>query len=240
VNEDLWVPYGYGDTWWTLGELEEWLLEHHHPEYVRRLVAWLDHKNGVIGVGGGWRADGSQPGDPGFAPEGKSFHQNQRYDDGFIGACAVDIVKANPAGGNHIGVAWSDVPQQESADAATWGIHANVNAGPTPEAWHIQPVEIDGWDSWNDHGCPAPSPNYPLPGEQEDDDVTDDDIEAIAAAVWRYMLTDPTVNKNITAGDLLEYTRGAASNADRQTRDDDARNVTAEEVWSYHYRTLTE
>ncbi len=151
-------PYGYGTATRTLDWLEEWLLVHHHPEYVRRLVAWLESKDGVIGVGGGWRPGGGQPDKPGFAPEGKSFHQNQRYADGFIGACAVDVVKANP-GGVHRTVAWSDVPAQGSTAARIWGVHANV----ATEAWHIQPVEIDGWQSWVNAGSPAPVPGYPLP-----------------------------------------------------------------------------
>lgn len=218
----LFVPFGYGKDWRDIDWMRDWLLEHHHPEYVRRLCAWLEHKNGMIGVGGGWRDDGSQPDEPGFAPEGKSFHQNQAFADGFVGAAAVDVVRADPAGGIHQTVSWSDVPNQDSADAATWGVHANVNAGPTPEAWHIQPVEIDGWDSWNDCGCPAPAAGYPLPGtETEDDDVTNDDIERIADAVWGRMLTFTPTDKQLPAYQLLEWTAAYACAADTNTRDDD-------------------
>lgn len=155
------VPYGYSRTWKTLAELQTWLLVHHHPEYVRRLLAWLSSKGGSIGVGGGWRADGTQPTDPGFAPEGKSFHQNQQYSDGFIGACAVDLVA--PDGDNaHRAPYWREVPAQGSPSAATWGVHCNVGTEP----WHMQPVEIDGWQSWKDAGSPAPAPNYPLPASE--------------------------------------------------------------------------
>jgi hypothetical protein len=207
------VPYGYGTAYRELADLEDWLLEHHHPEYVRRLVCWLESKDGVIGVGGGWRDDGSQPDKPGFAPEGKSFHQNQRFADGFIGAAAVDVVAARP-GQIHGTVAWSQVPAQGSAAATRFGVHANVS----DESWHIQPVEIDGWNTWCDNGCPAPAANYPLPDQpppEEADDVTQDDINRIAQAVydkmmpripgaiWTYMLGDIVLNEMNEAGDIM-------------------------------------
>jgi hypothetical protein len=206
------VPFGYGTERRELADVEDWLLEHHHPEYVRRLVAWLESKDGLIGVGGGWRDDGSQPDKPGFAPEGKSFHQNQRFADGFIGAAAVDVVKASSAaGGVHITVTWGDVPNQGSPDAVCWGVHANVNAGPTPEPWHIQPVEIDGWDRWMDAGCPPPVADYPISGSEED--VTDAEIERIADAVWARVMTFTPTNKQISAETMLEYSAAYACTA---------------------------
>lgn len=170
-DRDLLVPFGYSNRYVTLGWLEEWLLVHHHPEYVRRLLAWLHFKGGAVGVGGGWRAGGAQPDRPGFAPEGKSFHQDQAYDDGFVGACAVDTVfRDGPdAGDAHDGIAWSEVPQQGSAEAAIWGVHANVGSPSLPggESWHIQPVEIDGWATWWNSGRPAPRAGYPIPPEHD-------------------------------------------------------------------------
>lgn len=171
-NPELRVPFGYGAARITLGELRDWLLVHHHPEYVRRLLAWLTHKGGFIGAGGGYRE--VQPDEPGYAPEGESFHQNQTYSDGFVGAAAVDLVVVN--GGNvHRAPRWSDVPAQGSAEAKRWGVHCNVPGEP----WHMQPIEIDGWQSWKDAGSPAPEKNYPIPGENapppistEEDDMT--------------------------------------------------------------------
>lgn len=150
-------PYGYQTSFRTLEWLEEWLLVHHHPEYVRRLLIWLSSKGGEVGIGGGWRA--TQPVKPGFAPPGKSFHQDQQFADGFVGACAVDVVARNPTGGNHLTVTWAQVPRQGGFDARTYGVHANVST----EAWHIQPIEIDGYQSWLDAGRPAPVPNYSPP-----------------------------------------------------------------------------
>lgn len=156
MRTTLRVPFGYGTETITLGGLQTWLLRHHHPEYVRRLLGWLDHKGGPVGVGSGWRADGTQPDKPGFAPEGRSFHQNQRYSDGFIGAAAVDLVIKNPGGGVHSTIPWNQVPRQGSAEAKFWGVHCNIDS----EAWHMQPIEIDGWQSWINAGSPAPVANY--------------------------------------------------------------------------------
>lgn len=164
VDWGLNVPYGYNTRLVSLGWLSTALLDHHHPEYVRRLLVWLNSKAGLVGVGGGWRDDGTQPDKAGFAPEGQSFHQNQLYDDGFVGACAVDLVKRNPyPGGQHQGVYWSDTIVQGTFEAKTWGLHCNVGVPPDGEPWHMQPVEIDGWQSWRAAGSPAPVFNYPIP-----------------------------------------------------------------------------
>ena len=163
-DPNLRVPFGYWTATRTLAQVETWLLVHHHPEYVRRFLHWLNAQAGQLGPGGGWRPDGTQPDDPGFAPEGMSFHQNQRYRDGFVGACAVDVVARNP-GHVHRSPRWDEVPIQGSKEAALYGVHMNVNQGAKPEPWHCQPVEIDGWGSWIQAGSPAPRPNYPLPGD---------------------------------------------------------------------------
>lgn len=158
MNLSLRIPYGYGTAYKSLSETRNWLLNHHHPEYVRRICEWLSSKNGKIGVGGGWRADGTQPSKPGFAPEGKSFHQNQQYNDGFIGACAVDLVAVNGTD-VHRAPLWSEVLRQGSAASRSWGLHCNIDSEP----WHMQPIEIDGWQSWKNYGSLAPRLNYPLP-----------------------------------------------------------------------------
>ena len=159
------VPYGYGNAETTLEDTRARLLVHHHPEYVARLVAWFQAQDGRVGIGGGWRADGSQPDKPGFAPAGKSFHQNQKYSDGFIGATAVDLVHRSP-GNKHRSPTWAEVPAQGSVDARLWGLHCNVG---TPgargsEPWHVQPIEIDGHSTFIRDGSPAPVANYPFPG----------------------------------------------------------------------------
>jgi hypothetical protein len=168
-NWSLRVPFRYGDSYITLRQLEQHLLVHYHPEYVRRLLAWLNFKGGKVGVGGDWRAGGAQPDRLGFAPEGKSFHQDQAYNDGFVGACAVDTVFEDgpDPGDDHDGIAWREVPQQGSAEAARWGVHANVGVPGNGESWHIQPVEIDGWQTWWNTGRVAPRPGYPIPAAHD-------------------------------------------------------------------------
>lgn len=168
--DDTLYPWGYGRTLVTLTEIRVRLEPNYHPEYLRRLLLWLEAQGGAVGVGGHFRADGTQPSDPGFAPEGRSFHQNQQYDDGFVGACAVDLVVKN--GSNvHRAPSWAEVPPQGSGDAELWGVHCNVGTPPRGEPWHMQPIEIDGWGSATQNGnqpAPAPVPNYgvtePEPG----------------------------------------------------------------------------
>lgn len=198
----LWTPFGYSNAEKKLYDLTTWLLVHYHPEYIRRLVNWLDAQDGAIGVGGGWRAGGAQPDKQGFAEEGRSFHQNQNFNDGFTGAAAVDLVaRATPLAismghNNHRSPRWSEVPAQGSADATKWGVHCNVG---TPnqigsEPWHMQPVippnGLDGWQTWRNLGRPSPARNYPIPNQDEPTppdptpDPPDEDDDMAAAKVY--------------------------------------------------------
>lgn len=152
-------PTRYGRR---LVPIDDLFNEHHidkmHPEFARRLRCWLEAQGGHVGIGGSWRDDGSQPDKPGFAPEGRSFHQYQRFASGLIKFSAVDLVCRN--GSNvHRAPRWDEVPVQDSAVAAKWGVHANVST----ESWHMQPIEIDGWASWIKAGSPDPRPFYPTP-----------------------------------------------------------------------------
>lgn len=124
-----------------------------HPEFARRLRAWLISKEGRIGIGGSWRI--TQPAKPGFAPEGKSFHQSQQFPSGLWFA-AVDLVHVNP-GKVHRSPTWAEVPKKGTAATKDFGLHCNV----TGEPWHIQPIEIDGWSSWNQNKV-DPVAGYPL------------------------------------------------------------------------------
>ena len=163
------VPYGYGTEERTIDWVETWLLANYHPEYVARLVAWTKSRGGNIGIGGGFRPDGTQPNKPGFAPAGKSFHQNQKYNDGFVGATAVDLVHRNP-GSKHRSPYWTEVPAQGTSEAELWGVHCNVGTpgAPGSEPWHMQPTEIDGHATWLQAGSPAPVANYPFPNRSKE------------------------------------------------------------------------
>lgn len=160
-------PYGYGSGRCSMSELKAKFEPKMEPEYARRLFAWIESKGGAIGIGGGWRS--TQPSKPGFAPDGKSFHQSQTFADGFVGYCAVDLVHVN---GNaaHRAPTWSEVPAQGSSEAAKCGVHANVSG----ESWHLQPVEIDGWQSWSNAGRPRPKAGYKIPSSPEPEPEEDD------------------------------------------------------------------
>jgi len=155
-------PTRYGSRLVTIDEL---FAEHHldkmHPEFARRLKKWLVDQNGNVGIGGSWRDTGAQPDKPGFAPEGKSFHQYQKFASGLIKFSAVDLVVRNP-GKVHRAPKWSEVPVQYSDWSKKYGVHANVST----ESWHMQPIEIDGHLGWMRAGCPDPVSNYPIPGSE--------------------------------------------------------------------------
>ena len=163
-------PTGYGAERLGLSEL---FARHHvdkmHPEFARRLKLWLVAQEGRVGIGSSWRSDDGQPDEPGYAPSGKSFHQFQRFPSGDRFA-AVDLVHETP-GTIHRTIRWSEVPAQGSDEARRYGVHCNVgkpgDTYPKGEQWHMQPIEIDGWQSWvnagrpdlvADYGTPTPAP----------------------------------------------------------------------------------
>lgn len=210
-------PSGYGTLMETLEQLEARHSPHMHPEYQRRLFTWLQAQAGLVGIGGGYRAPGQQPDGPTFAPEGKSFHQDQQFASGFIGYCAVDLVVAVP-GLAHRAPYWSEVPHQGSSWAVSCGLHANI-AG---EPWHLQPVEIDGYQSWLNAGRPDPVAGYPIPGNPptpvpQPPEVVLKDMPTLhkgdtgnAVVVWQSMLiqrgiwTDKPANRDGIFGDGTE------------------------------------
>lgn len=151
-------PRSYGTTVGTFDQMMAELRAHGHPEYIRRMTRWLLDQGGRMGIGDAWRATGTQPNLWGFAPEGRSFHQDQKFRSGFIGSCAVDLIVRVP-GGAHRSPYWSEVPRQGSALAKKYGLHCNIDSEP----WHMQPIEIDGWYSWIKAGSPDPVKGYPIP-----------------------------------------------------------------------------
>lgn len=156
-------PIGYGSRLVSMAQLRATHEPRMHPEFARRLFAWIESKNGLIGIGGGWRATGSQPNKPGFAPEGKSFHQDQRFASGFVGYAAVDLVAREP-GKVHRSPTWA-----EGADGPLFGVHTFI----TGEPWHMQCIEMRGWQGWVNAGRPDPRPNFTLPGGVTPPEVVD-------------------------------------------------------------------
>jgi len=153
-------PNGYGTNRITLDEMKAKHAGKMHPEFARRFFAYMEAKVGLLGVGGGWRATGTQPDAAGFAPEGKSFHQSQTFKPSyFVGYCAVDLVTGNGTA-RHKSPAWADTD-----DAANFGLHTFIHGEP----WHIQPLEIRGWQSWKNAG--SPDPVAPTPIDPIEDDM---------------------------------------------------------------------
>lgn len=143
-------PNGYGTTLITLQQMRERHEPNMHPEFARRVFAWIESKNGLFGIGGGWRAPNEQPDEEGFAPEGKSFHQSQSFPSGSY-YCALDLVVRTS--GTHISPSWDQVGLRKgNAECIPWGLHCNIINKNEP--WHIQPIEIDGWQGWVDDGRP--------------------------------------------------------------------------------------
>lgn len=175
-------PTGYGTRRVTLAQLR---AEHHpdkmHPEYARRLFAWLESMGGRVGIGGSWRLTQPTSGCPLCVPEGKSFHQYQDWPSGRYFA-AVDLVQAHPTpGAQHIGMTWDVSIPQGSTEARKWGLHANVGGPPSGEPWHMQGIEYDGWQSWVNAGRPDLTYDYPIPGGDWLDMATEAEVRKLVA-----------------------------------------------------------
>ena len=147
--DEVLYPVGYRTEMVTLDELKRRFTPHMHPEAARRGFAFIESKGGLIGIGSGYRAPGVQPNAPGFAAPGKSFHEGQQFPSGLY-YVAWDMVAVNENGGNHRAPRWAEVPRQGTDAAFDFGVHMNVGT----ESWHMQPIELDGWDSWVRAGRP--------------------------------------------------------------------------------------
>lgn len=151
-------PYGYSNEMVSFETMTDRLRQHSIlPEYERRLLNWIKAQNGLIGIGSGWRAYGSDTSPASSA--NKSFHQDQQFNTGFFGYSAVDLVAVNP-GSVHRAPRWDEVLEQGSQESVTWGLHCNVPGEP----WHMQCIEQDGFDTWANAGRHEPMKNYPIPG----------------------------------------------------------------------------
>ena len=152
-------PYGYGTGTMTMAQLRGRYEPKMHPEFARRLFAWLESEGGTIGIGGGWRD--TQPDRPGFAPDGKSFHQSQTFASGIVAYAAVDLV-VKRAAGVHRSPTW---PETDSARA--FGLHTFIQDPPEP--WHMQPLDgpARGWQTWVNAGRPDPDPSWSLPTDPD-------------------------------------------------------------------------
>lgn len=151
-------PWGYAKRLVDMNELKRLArFDVMDPAYAARLEAWLVSRNGHIGVGGALRI--VQPDKPGFAPAGQSFHQIQLFHDKAKMFMAVDLVCRN-GDSTHRGPRWDEVPRQGSghSDISTYGVHCNVSGEP----WHMQAMEVDGYQTWVNNGRKHPNPNFQI------------------------------------------------------------------------------
>lgn len=167
---DLLIPVGYGREYITIDQAKVRFGGSIHPEFARRGFNWLEAKAAEqpeptkrLGIGSGIRL--VQPTGTGFAPAGKSFHLRQRFRSGLYVYSAWDLVI--PTSGTHSsGAIPADrVPLQGSQAAKLWGVHINVGEPGRSgfEPWHLQCVEMDGYDGWVARGRPDPSSRYVIP-----------------------------------------------------------------------------
>ena len=150
-------PVGYATQRVSMAELKRRYEPHMHPAMARRIFPWVESMGGLVGIkdvpgcGGGRRT--VQPIKPGFAPPGKSFHQDQRFASGIVAYSAWDLVVGTS--GVHRSPTWA-----ETATAPEYGLHTFISGEP----WHIQCIEIRGWGTWDRNGRPDPAMDFPLPG----------------------------------------------------------------------------
>ena len=194
-------PDGYSTKMITLEEMRAKHEPRMHKEFARRFFAYIAAHNGTLGVGGGWRSASNISS---ASAAGKSFHQNQTFASGFVGYAAVDLVHV--ADGKHRAPTWS-----ETADAPTWGLHTFIKKPNEP--WHIQCIEMRGFDSWVKAGRPDPLP-FTLPGTDVPEPPTPPPtgkktVDMILVDLnpgtdwWVAMLLDGTELSHVTNGHLV-------------------------------------
>lgn len=154
-------PIFYGTRMVPFDVLVSTFEPHLHPVQAERGFNWILDQGGKAGIGGGYRPPGTQPNASGYAPPGKSFHEGQEFPSGRF-YTAWDLVMARP-GHRHRAPYTNEVPLQGSFDAAKYGVHINVGVPGKKgfESWHMQPIELDGYDRWVYHGRPDLDPSYP-------------------------------------------------------------------------------
>lgn len=152
---DTFYPIFYGTRLVTMDVLRATFEPHMHPEAARRGFNFIEHHGGKFGIGGGRRT--VQPDKPGFADSIlTTFHGDQQFPSGLF-YVAWDTVVVNP-GHVHRSPTKSEVPWQGSQLGYDYGFWMNVST----EAWHGQPVPLDGHSSWVNAGRPDLQYNYPI------------------------------------------------------------------------------
>ncbi len=166
--DDVRVAAGYGN-WSRLISWDDFVDRHINgsiePEFSRRLQAALWYANTVmyqetgliIGVGSGGPRSFNNP-VSGASRANRSFHQLQQFWDGKQYWMAADLVVWQGDGKANRSPRWSEVEFFKD-----FALHAfigeNTDTNRDDEPWHIQTVEVRGWQAWVNRGRQYPIPN---------------------------------------------------------------------------------
>lgn len=215
-------PTGYGSANVSMSELKRQYSGDMEPEFARRLFAWIASKDGAVGIGSGWRPNPSNVSAASRA--GKSFHQTQTFGDGSRFFCAVDLVVATADKHSSGAVPVNLVPLQGSTAAKEFGVHVNVGKPGESgfESWHMQPIEIDGFDAWANSGRIRPAAGRVVPGDPrrvKQPAVVGGELGFFAPAFGAYGLYPLNPNKAEVGrasgprpDDLVKYLQGVMTN----------------------------
>ncbi len=121
-----------------------------HPEFRRRLFPLIQESNGLLGIGGGLRANPSNTSEA--SKKGNSFHQKQLFNSGLFVYQAVDLVGHGPNGPNSHQRAWDFA----KINGPKYGIMTAHNWR-EPEDWHAQCSDLPrSVVEWRAQGSPDP------------------------------------------------------------------------------------
>lgn len=165
-------PVAYGTQMVSMSDLQRRFGPNLHPEFARRLWAWLESEGGKVGIGSGYRSSALQArlfaSNPRrFARPGSSFHESHTWGGTVDGYAAVDAVVARGGGANHRSPTWA-----EGDGSPAYGLHAFIRRDqPRGEPWHFQFVETRSASAWKSAGrpnvaawqLPTPGPTPPEP-----------------------------------------------------------------------------
>ena len=169
--EEVRVAAGYGQ-WSRLITWSEFTRRHlnstMHPEFKRRLAAaiwWFNTERYqdtglIIGIGSGGPRSAGNPVSA-ASRANQSFHQLQRFHDNRAFWMAADLVAWRGEGLSNRSPRWSEMAAME-----LFGLHAFIgeNTATTrdDEPWHVQCIEVRGWQGWVTRGQLHPITNRPF------------------------------------------------------------------------------
>lgn len=121
-----------------------------HPEFYKRFFAMIEAAEGLVGPGGGLRANPSNT--SAASMKGNSFHQKQLFKSGLFVYQAIDTVGHAASGPKSHQVAWYWIKD----NCHRFGLMSAWN-WTEPEFWHVQCWDLPrAVTSWRAQGSPDP------------------------------------------------------------------------------------